>query len=246
MNIFNEKVVAQLEHHGRNDTARFVSLITRMWKVLNIKSPEAGKHLNDPDREKFESKLDQRLDFLVKMASSIKLMDSGKRGARVRGLTSDTANAFHQTLHAIVYIIKELLDQGYKYVLSGKIQSDRLEAEFGIYRGSSGGDYFITCEQVISSLSMQRLKLYNTLEIQKSNDIDRPCCLDDLECNDEDIELVDCCFSDASDLNEEERSTLYYISGYVAYEEGIGASGPENRNLADSEFLCHVSRGKLS
>ena len=65
MEVFNEKVVAQLEHYGKHDTARFVFLFTRMWKILNIKSPEAGKHLNDPDREKIESKTDSRLDFLL-------------------------------------------------------------------------------------------------------------------------------------------------------------------------------------
>ena len=62
-----------------------------------------------------------------KLASSIKSMDSGKRGARVRGLTGDTANAFRKTLHDIVYIVRKLLDLGFDYVLSGKIQSDRLE-----------------------------------------------------------------------------------------------------------------------
>ena len=47
-------------------------------------------------------------------------------GARIRSLTGDTANAFHRTLHAMVYIIKKLLDVGFDYVLPGKIQSDRL------------------------------------------------------------------------------------------------------------------------
>ena len=126
MNIFNEKVISQLEHYGKYDTARFVSLFSRMWKMLNIKSPEAGKRLNDPDREKFASKTDPRIDFLLKMATSIKLMDSNKRGARRRGLTTDTATAFHQTLHGMVAIINKLLDLGFAYVLPGKIMSEGL------------------------------------------------------------------------------------------------------------------------
>ena len=97
MNIFNEKTV------GKKDTARFVSLFTRIWNILNIKSPQAGKHLNDTDREKFESKRNPRLTFLLKMASSIKLMDSGKRGARPRGLTCDTANTFHRTARNCIF-----------------------------------------------------------------------------------------------------------------------------------------------
>ena len=81
----------------------------------------------------------------------------------------------------MVYIIKKLLDVGLDYVLPGKIQSDLLEGEFGIYCCSSGGNYFITWEQVVNNLSMQRLKLYNKLDIQQSNDLKRPCCLEDLE-----------------------------------------------------------------
>lgn len=89
-----------------------------MWKILKIKSPEAGKYLNEPDRIKIESKAEPRrdvllkrdyvlkMDFLLKMASAIKLMDSEKHGVRIRGLTCETANAFYRTLHAIVYIIK--------------------------------------------------------------------------------------------------------------------------------------------
>ena len=53
-------------------------------------------------------------------------------------LMSETANALHQTLYGIVDITKTMLRSGYPYVLPGKIQSDRLECEFGIYRGSSG------------------------------------------------------------------------------------------------------------
>ena len=180
------------------------------------------------------------------MATSIKVMDSGKRGARVRGMTSNTANAFHQTLHGMVDIIKKRLDLGFDYVLPGKIMSDRLEGEFGIYRCSAGGDYFITCDQVVNILSMQRLKLYNKLEIQQSNEVERSCCVEDLESNDDDIELVDSCFLESSSLNEEERSTVYYISGYVAYKQGLGVAAPDNAYSTASEFLTNVSRGKLS
>ena len=54
-----------------------------------------------------------RLDFLLRMAKSFKLMDASKKGARVKFLTSDTANALHQTLHAIVDITKNMLRAGH-------------------------------------------------------------------------------------------------------------------------------------
>ena len=68
-----------------------------------------------------ESKMDPRLVFRLKVSSAIKLMDSRKCGARITDLTRDTVNAFHRTLHAMVYIIKKHSDVGFDYVLSSKI-----------------------------------------------------------------------------------------------------------------------------
>ena len=153
-----KKTVACLKINGRADTALFVELVTRMWKMLNINKPDSVQNLNDPDREKFSTVDDSRLDFLLGMAQSFKLMDASKKGCRVKCLTSDTANALHQTIHAIADITKTMLKSGHSYVLPGKIQSDRLEGEFGIYRGGAGGDYYIAYEQVLNCLSLQRLK----------------------------------------------------------------------------------------
>ena len=60
----------------------------------------------------------------------------------------------------------------------------------------------------------------------------------------EDIELVESSFTDSSHLNEEKRSTLYYISGYIAFKEKIGINMVEN--CREPEFLQLVSRGKLA
>ena len=60
----------------------------------------------------------------------------------------------------MVDIIKKFLDAGFGYVLPGKIQSDRLEREFVIYRCSSGNSYrmravvnsWIICLKIIKKL----------------------------------------------------------------------------------------------
>lgn len=114
------------------------------------------------------------LNFLLKMTSTIKVMVSGKLDARLSRSTGYIANAFHRTLHAVVYIIKKLLDMGFDYVLFA------------------------------NSLSMQRLKLYNSFDIQQSNDVERPCCIKDVELNEDDIELIENCFTESSCFSEEE------------------------------------------
>ena len=75
-------------------------------------------------------------------------MDNSPKGRRMHSLTADTSNALHQTLSGLVALSKYKLDVGFKYVLPGKDQSDRIEAEFGIYRQSSGGNYCISTYQV--------------------------------------------------------------------------------------------------
>ena len=82
-NVDNEKVVAHVKLNGMSDTARFVELVTRMRKILNIKSLMRHWNLNGEDREKFTSEEDPRLDFLLRMSKSFKLMDGAKRGFRV-------------------------------------------------------------------------------------------------------------------------------------------------------------------
>ena len=100
-----------------------------------------------------------------------KEMDNSIRGQRVKGLTGETANALHQTLVCFVDLIKTLLlTHDYKYVLPGKISSDRIEGEFGICRQSSGGNYLMSAEQVINSLQLQRIKLFSKLNIHMEDD----------------------------------------------------------------------------
>ena len=44
VNVFNEKTVVALNIHGYKETSVFVRQITRMWNILNVKSP---KKLNE-------------------------------------------------------------------------------------------------------------------------------------------------------------------------------------------------------
>ena len=74
----------------------------------------------------------------------------------------------------------------------------------------------------------------------------RVCCTASLVDRDEDLELVDDCFENASTLSEDEKASLYYISGYVTYKEDLCASDTliEVDHEA-GEFTKLVSRGKL-
>ena len=243
VNVFDEKVIAALKKYKYDDTALFVERVTKMWHILNIKN--VCNYMNDPDREPFRDPKDPRLDFLLKMATSFKLMDTSIRGKRIQGLSSETACGLHVMLHGMVNKIRVLLSNGFEYILPGKFQSDRLEREFGLYRADSGANFFISVEQVSSSLTKRRIKMFKDMGLDKDCLLDsrRDCCPDIQTC-DEDMECLDNAFEHSSNLNEEERASIYFICGYIAFKEGLGVSCDEN--IQSSEFTNLVSRGNLS
>ena len=249
LNIFNEKTVAALRLEGREETARFIELVTCMWNMLNIKSVNAGKRLNDPGRCAFTSSDDERFLFLGCMATTFKEMNvySASSHSRVMGLTSDTSNALHLTLLGMCNIVNKLLSKGMKYVLTGHIQSDRLEAEFGIYRQQSGGNYNISVQQVINSLRVQRIDLFNKLDAKGSNvHLANNCCKQNL--TPAEIECLDNCFENTSSITDNERASLFHIAGYIAFKENTSSTLLKESDIfleADSEFTKLVSRGKL-
>ena len=179
------------------------------------------------------------------MGTSLKEMDNSLRGQRVRGLMGDTANAWHVILNGFIVIIKKLLSMGMTYVLPGKFQSDGIEGEFGVIRQQSGGQQS-GGQQVVSSLTLRRLKLYHKLNLDDPSFLDKSECCGSLQDKDEDLELLDKCFDESCELSEAEMSTLYYISGYVALKEDITCDTEISADdIETSEFTELVSRGKL-
>ena len=48
-----------------------------MWHI-NVKSPETGISLNDPERLPIKDPNDDRLDFLLKMVRSLQMKENGQ------------------------------------------------------------------------------------------------------------------------------------------------------------------------
>ena len=113
-----------------------------------------------------------------------------------------------------------------------------------IDRQGSGGNYLISVEEILNTLNLERLKLFSKLEIEQKNEqLNNSSCQCDI--NDfEDEMLVEAAFTVANNLSSNERSILYFISGYVARKENL-KSDPNVIKLTESEFTELVSRGKL-
>ena len=168
-------------------------------ELFECHSTDAGRNLNDRNREPFRTLEDERYKFINDMADKFKEMDASlsKYSGRIMCLTVDTSNALYVTLQGIVALIKLLLTKGFSYVLPGTFQSDRIEGEFGIYKQSLGGCYYISTQQIMNSLALQRLELFDKLEIESKNaHVVDDCCTASL--NADEVEMLDQCFQLAS------------------------------------------------
>ena len=99
----------------------------------------------------------------------------------------------------------------------------------------------------MNTLNLERIKLFSKLEIEQKHDkLNKLSC----DCQSSDFkdgmaDLVDKSFTEASNLSIDERSTLYYVSGYVARKENF-ISVENSIKLPESEFTDLVSRGKIT
>ena len=83
------------------------------------------------------------------------------------GLSRQTLPAFRQTNDVIADLSSDLFSEGYKFVLTGRMQTDCLERRFSHYRLMSGGRFLVSLSEVISSESIIKMKtlLQHKLEI---------------------------------------------------------------------------------
>ena len=99
VNIFNEKTVAVLTEKDCLGARAFVSHITKMWHILNVKSPNAGDLLSDEERQKINDPNDTRHKYLLQLADAFEEMNPRSLPPpRVNMLTTDTSEALSLTL----------------------------------------------------------------------------------------------------------------------------------------------------
>jgi len=127
-------------------TADFISLVIKLWNILNVKTSHKGKHKRDYTMDPVRSSLDWKLDFLREFADFLQWWEaSGKPG-----LSKETFLALRHTCRAIADCAAFLLDRrGFNYVLLSHLQSDALESRFGWLRQLAGANYYISTRQVV-------------------------------------------------------------------------------------------------
>ena len=56
-------------------------------------------------------------------------------------LTRQTSKALIRTLRGTAYLTNDLLNEGYKYVLTARYQTDPLERQYSLFRSMSGDGF---------------------------------------------------------------------------------------------------------
>ena len=127
-------------------------------------------------------------------------------------------------------------------------QSDRLEGEFGVFRQLNGGNYYMLADRVCTALKFQRIKLFTKIDVMNHVwHAESNCCTKPL--SDEELEALNDCFESTSDLTDIDRSTVYYVAGYICRKENLCQNLNEHsiaQNTATSEFTKELLRGNLS
>jgi len=136
-------------HKGRTSwgtTADFITLLLKLWNVLNVKTRTKGKHKRDYTMNPVRSSLDWKLDFLREFADFLLAWEtSGKRG-----LSKETFLVLRHTGRALSECASFLLDRRkFNFVLLGHLQSDAIESQFGWLRQLAGANYYISMRQVL-------------------------------------------------------------------------------------------------
>ena len=145
---------------GIEVTAIFVENVIRLIYILNMKSPNKVVRLHDPDRRLFSSCDDERSFHKMDVKSS-------RYTHRLTSLTADTSQALVITLKGLVSLIKYLLEKDLPYIMSGEMENDRLEGEFGAFRQMNGGNNYMSFNHVQNCLKLRRIELFSILEVNE-------------------------------------------------------------------------------
>ncbi|KAH8042027.1 hypothetical protein HPB51_019768 [Rhipicephalus microplus] len=158
-----------LKHY--EETASFIDVIVRWWKVVNVKTPFKGLRLRD-DLQKpvYPSPFDPKVSFLNNVLDWLE--EWKERRADVCKLSDETLGALIQTTRAFIEICAYCFEElKMSFVLLGKFQTDLLEERFGCYRRLAGSRYHLSARQIYECEN--KLRLQTTLpQIRTASAID--------------------------------------------------------------------------
>ena len=209
--IIHETTIAAAKsyYESRKDYICFVSFLrifNYWWTISNSKQRYSPNILGNAIILG-----DKKTDFLRAMSNWVERWCESPAFT----LTGQTAAALVNTLRAHAMLIDELLDDGYDFIMTARLQSDPIEKRFSQYRQMSGGRFLVSLKDVINSeriLACRSLIKENIdfwkedVQPNTSQSID---ILDEIFCH-QSNEIIE------SVLDSQSAEVATTISGYVA------------------------------
>lgn len=236
--LFDNKNVTALEEVHKNNlhlvkgTVTFLNLISKWWKIVNVKSQFKGVRFRDTHYDAIKSPdCDKNIVFFKNFLRWLELWNDltipGEPNTSRNGkLSTHTQFSLTHTCKAFIDMCNYLLiDLKFDYVLLGKFQTDNLEGRFGQYRLMSGGNYHISVTQVLES--ERKLKLLSFLKLQSS--VKGDFIINNLLSNCKENVIMDTepgrqfddnfldvlILSNEESINDQDTRILIYIAGYI-------------------------------
>ena len=247
LSIFDETTIASFKSFfpERTDIYGFLSIFQKWWTVSNSKQQFSPNKLGNAII--FD---DGKTTFFRQLADWIELWQKSPFFT----LSKQTSSALITTLHSQAMLIDELIDEGYLYVLTSRLQSDPIERRFSQYRQMSGGRFLVSLLEVQHSeiiLACRTLikENVNFWDEDLKNNYDNPI-------NDELLLTLDLNSNEISELtlSPETEEVATTIAGYIAKKlikrskcsncKSMLATDASNVNIC--QYLQILSRGGLT
>ena len=151
---------------GKNNSADFLRLLNTWWIISNSKT----QFLPNNTLGNATKTGDNKPEFLRSFAAWVTKWQNEKIPCFEKfTLTKQTSSALIRTFLCHAALIKELLDEGYRYILTSRFQSDPLERRFGQYRQMSGGRFLVGLRVATHSEKIMKLKSLLKGDIKSSH-----------------------------------------------------------------------------
>ena len=242
LKVFNDKVVAALSVQNKVDTAHFVRQVVEWWKLVNVSSKGKSARFSDQFQSVQTNVSSTYLQHFIDLFTNA---SSGQGCKRIHSLTHDTRRALVQTMCGFKALCTFLYGLGFKYVLLGAIQSDRIEGEFGVYRQSTGGNNFMIASDVLVAFKKRLTKFsanfLNHVEVKSQRSSYHNCSKADFD--------VAYAIENANQapLTVMEEYSSAYVAGWLEKKCEDLVFGDEEPLVPDKAkvFIEEVSRGGL-
>ena len=244
LNVFNDRVIAALQLEGKVETAAFIQDVLSWWKIVNVSAKSENVRFNDQDRVVQTPSCSNLSKYIQLFTHST----SGQGPKRVHSLTHDTRKALIQTTEGLQAVCNFLYAEGMEYVCLKDMQSDKIESEFGIYRQSTGSNFFMTADDAISCFKKRLTRFSAVVLKQVDSQEPKPQHTCKAITCDEAMAIE----ASSITLTKYEEFSLAYVGGWLEFKCKDLNFAEEDFLLSDlsststlTDFITEVSRGKL-